>query len=57
MAVPGEGQWEGLEGGHWPEEQGDIWQPGTEFFSPELDEAMGMANLLSLATGWPRATE
>ena len=57
MAVPGEGQWEGLEGGHWPEEQGDIWQHGTELFSPELDEAMGMANPLSLPTGWPRAAE
>lgn len=35
MAVPGEGQWGGLEGGHWPEEQGT---PGrmAPSFSPEL---------------------
>lgn len=52
MAVPGEGQWGGLEGGHWPEEQGDVWQHGTElFFSPELDEAMGTVGPLPPATG------
>lgn len=47
MAVPGEGQWGGLEGGHRPEEQGDVWQHGTEWlFIPELHEATGTAGPL-----------